>query len=235
MPSNADWDPADVRYNTIRWLIHPESAYAVGPSRANPYTGELYDADIRVSNDYVRFYFDDFKNFINPILDQDITDMWRDNHADNFNDTHICHYGEHLKHKMTFTWNYLVSNNIVVESEEAMMKFVEDGIIDLLLHEVGHTLGLRHNFKASSVFTYDELSDVTFTSEHGVTGSVMDYNATNLLDGGINYFQTKPGPYDYWAIEYGYSEPPFTSNITEKEWLGTIALKSIDPWLAYGR
>ena len=234
MPDDADWDPADVRYNTIRWLVHPESAYAVGPSRANPYTGELYDADIRVSNDYVRFYFDDFENFIDPILEQNISDMWKDEHADNFNDAHVCNYGEHLKHKMAFTWNYLVSNNIVVESEEAMMKFVEDGIVDLLLHEVGHTLGLRHNFKASSVFTYDELSDVNFTSEYGVTGSVMDYNATNLLDGGVNYFQTKPGPYDYWAIEYGYSNPPFTSDITESEWLETIALKSTEPWLAYG-
>ena len=234
MPDNADWDPADVRYSTIRWLVHPESAYAVGPSRANPYTGELYDTDIRVSNDYVRFYFDDFENFIDPLLEQDITDMWKDENIDEINNSHVCSYGEHLKHKMAFTWNYLINNNIVVETEEAMMKFVEDGIIDLLLHEVGHTLGLRHNFKASSVFTFDELSDVDFTSKHGVTGSVMDYNATNLLDGGVNYFQTKPGPYDYWAIEYGYSEPPFTADITEEEWLETIALRSIEPWLAYG-
>jgi len=114
------------------------------------------------------------------------------------------------------------------------MKFVEDGIIDLLLHEVGHTLGLRHNFKASSVFSFDELSDVNFTSEYGVTGSVMDYNATNLLDGGVNYFQTKPGPYDYWAIEYGYSNPPFTSDMEEDNWLETIASKSTESWLAYG-
>ena len=48
MPDDATWDPADVRYNTIRWIVQPESAYAVGPSRANPYTGELYDADIRI-------------------------------------------------------------------------------------------------------------------------------------------------------------------------------------------
>tara|TARA_Y100001968_G_scaffold207396_1_gene190596 strand:+ start:1797 stop:4421 length:2625 start_codon:yes stop_codon:yes gene_type:complete len=234
MPNNADWDPADVRYNTIRWMVQPESAYAVGPSRANPYTGELYDADIRISNDYVRFYFDDFENFIDPILEKDITEIWEEHSNSHNHDNHECNYGEHLKHKMAFTWNYLVSNNIIVDNEESMMKFVEDGIIDLLLHEVGHTLGLRHNFKASSVFTFEELSDTSFTSKYGVTGSVMDYNATNLLDGGVNYFQTKPGPYDYWAIEYGYSNPPFTSNIEEQEWLETIASKSTEPWLAYG-
>tara|TARA_Y100000996_G_scaffold415598_1_gene411629 strand:- start:9218 stop:11842 length:2625 start_codon:yes stop_codon:yes gene_type:complete len=234
MPDDADWDPADVRYNTIRWLVQPESAYAVGPSRANPYTGELYDADIRISNDYVRFYFDDFENFIDPILEKDIVEIWESDNHSHSHDNHTCNYGEHLKHKMAFTWNYLISNNIIVESEESMMKFVEDGIIDLLLHEVGHTLGLRHNFKASSVFTFDQLSDTNFTSKYGVTGSVMDYNATNLLDGGVNYFQTKPGPYDYWAIEYGYSNPPFTSKINEKDWLNTITSKSTEPWLAYG-
>ena len=46
MPDDATWDPADTRYNTIRWMVQPGSAYAVGPSRANPFTGELYDADI---------------------------------------------------------------------------------------------------------------------------------------------------------------------------------------------
>ena len=122
---------------------------------------------------------------------------------------------------------------MITDSHDSMMKFVQDGIIDLLLHEVGHTLGLRHNFKASSVFSVEELSNPTFTEIYGVTGSVMDYNATNLLDGGNNYFQTKPGPYDYGAIEYGYSEKPYGSNMSDSQWLESIALKSTDPWLAY--
>ena len=45
MPDDADWDPADVRYSTIRWLIQPGVGIGVGPSRANPFTGEIYDAD----------------------------------------------------------------------------------------------------------------------------------------------------------------------------------------------
>ena len=98
MPDDAEWDPADIRYNTIRWLVHPESAYAVGPSRANPYTGELYDADIRVSNDYVRFYFDDFQNFINPLFEQNINNIWEEeNDSPISKDIHICNYGEYLK------------------------------------------------------------------------------------------------------------------------------------------
>ena len=41
MPDYANCDPADVRYNTIRWMFQPGRGYAVGPSRANPFSGEL--------------------------------------------------------------------------------------------------------------------------------------------------------------------------------------------------
>ena len=44
-------------------------------------------------------------------------------------------------------------------------------------------------------------------------------NGINLMDGGHNFFQTKPGPYDYWAIEYAYSELPINSIVTENEFL----------------
>jgi hypothetical protein len=54
MPDTATWDPADVRYNTIRWVIYPGQSYAVGPSRTNPFTGQIYDADIRVCVDFIR-------------------------------------------------------------------------------------------------------------------------------------------------------------------------------------
>ena len=64
MPDDADWDPADIRYSTIRWLIQPGVGIGVGPSRANPFTGEIYDADIRIGGDYFRFYFNEFEEFI---------------------------------------------------------------------------------------------------------------------------------------------------------------------------
>ena len=80
----------------------------------------------------------------------------------------------------------------------------------------------RGDYFLGTDFTYEEISNPVFTQEHGVTGSVMDYNATNLLDGGNNYFQTKPGPYDYWAIKYGYSSKPFNSNLSDEEWTETI-------------
>ena len=227
MPDDADWDPADTRYNTIRWMIQPGNAYAVGPSRANPFNGELYDADIRIGSDYLRFYYTDFIEFIDPIQIMAYEDSI-------MHSNHDCHYQDLMKHKMTYAWNYLTATNQISNSRTEMKQFVHDGIVDLILHEVGHTLGLRHNFKASSVYSIEELSNPDFTNQYGVTGSVMDYNATNLLDGGNNYFQTIPGPYDYWAIEYAYSEQEPYSRETEKEFLENIASKSTEPLLAYG-
>ena len=153
MPDDADWNPADIRYSTIRWMIHPESAYAVGPSRANPFTGELYDADIRLSNDYVRFYYTDYINLIVKLgLELNSENINWDNHKENHNHSEEdCKYGEHLKQKMSFTWNYLISSGKIKGDANDLEDIVNDGIVDLVLHEVGHTLGLRHNFKSSSV------------------------------------------------------------------------------------
>jgi hypothetical protein len=72
---------------------------------------------------------------------------------------------------------------------------------------VGHTLGLRHNFKASTSITRAQLKDKAFAASRGISGSVMDYNAFNLPVQGeakSEYNMTTIGAYDYWAIEYGY-------------------------------
>jgi len=45
---------------------------------------------------------------------------------------------------------------------------------------VGHTLGLRHNFRASTVYTQAQLDDPCSTATNGISGSVMEYNAVNI-------------------------------------------------------
>ena len=84
MPDEADWDPADVRYSTIRWMFQPGSGYAVGPSRANPYTGELYDAEIRISADFVRAFYREQTEFVTPMLGQVSMDFDSENPLKNF-------------------------------------------------------------------------------------------------------------------------------------------------------
>ena len=74
------------------------------------------------------------------------------------------------------------------------------------MHEVGHTLGLRHNFKSSIYRSIDNVNSKDKPAD--IAGSVMDYNATNIALDGTNqgyYAMGTIGPYDYWAIEYGYT------------------------------
>jgi hypothetical protein len=55
MPDDATWDPEDVRYNTIRWINSIDAAFALGPSRVNPLTGQILDADILIDANFVKF------------------------------------------------------------------------------------------------------------------------------------------------------------------------------------
>ena len=235
MPADAKWDPADVRYNTIRWIFQPGSGYAVGPSRANPYTGELYDADIRISADFIRSFFNEFEEFIVPSTEQFFLDTINKENKNNdwdIHDHHLeqCSYQSHLTHQMILGWNLLTANNLIdVSSKSSLKEYVHAGLVDLVLHEVGHTLGLRHNFKASSIYTVNELSSPEFTYKNGISGSVMDYHPVNLFNGKV-FFQTTPGTYDDWVIMYGYSN---FYNEDESKSLNLIASQSTNPLLKY--
>ncbi|WP_407652565.1 zinc-dependent metalloprotease [Aporhodopirellula aestuarii] len=87
--------------------------------------------------------------------------------------------------------------------------FVGPLLADLVAHEVGHTLGLRHNFKASSLLTMAEINSEEVKGKKPFTASVMDYTPINYRydvgDVQGDFAMIDIGPYDYWAIEYGYT------------------------------
>lgn len=95
-------------------------------------------------------------------------------------------------------------------------EFIGQQIKDVVMHEVGHVLGLRHNFKASSVYTLEQINSKEWVEQgRPITGSVMDYSPINYANtantagagGGVQgpYFMTTLGAYDIWAIRYGYA------------------------------
>jgi hypothetical protein len=111
-------------------------------------------------------------------------------------------------------------------------ELVGQTIKDIVMHEVGHSLGLRHNFRASTMLDQDELHDTEITRKKGLVGSVMDYVPINLARKGQkqgDYATTTLGPYDYWAIEYAYR--PISGD--EKSELKKIAARSPEPGLEY--
>ncbi|MDJ1468435.1 zinc-dependent metalloprotease [Cytophagaceae bacterium DM2B3-1] len=85
-------------------------------------------------------------------------------------------------------------------------------------HEVGHTLGLRHNFGASSATPVEKLRDKAFIAKNGHTSSIMDYARFNYVaqpEDGITDLFPRIGDYDMWAIEWGYK--PIYETKTEEE------------------
>ena len=90
-------------------------------------------------------------------------------------------------------------------------KFVHDQVFATLVHEMGHNMGLQHNFIGSMAYSAKELQSMPFTDRNGIASSVMEYAPLNIWPRGTpngEYYQTTLGPYDYFAIKYGYQPLP---------------------------
>jgi hypothetical protein len=235
-PDNADWDPADIRYNTIRWFAATDAGFAIGPSRANPLTGELYDADISFSDGIMRSVRGVMPELIGPVSwEQDTVQPilrpgWMQTQA------WSCSMMSDMSSDAAFGFEMLEARGMDADSPEADA-FITQWLIEVTAHEVGHTLGLRHNFRASTIHKFGQVHDKSITSAHGLTGSVMDYIPTNIALRGQtqgDYHQMTLGPYDYWAIEYAYKPLAAASTDAELPELRKIASRVADPMLSYG-
>lgn len=195
MPDNAEWDAGDIRYNVLRWTSSPYPPFGgYGPSFVNPHTGEIIGADIML----------EYVFFTNRVK---AAELWKASDAMKrmqANDPQMCAAGYNMYQNLLMGKAAL---NFRGASEEELGEFVHSALVELTLHEVGHTLGLNHNMKASNLHSPEEINNTELTSKVGLTGSVMDYNAINLAlreENQGDYFQRIPGPYDDWAIEFGY-------------------------------
>ena len=105
-------------------------------------------------------------------------------------------------------------------------------------HEVGHTLGFRHNMKASSSYTVEQLRDPQFTKSFGVEASIMDYGRFNYVAQPGDGARLIPiiGPYDEFAVEWGYKEFPDAKTYDqEKKELDKIVARQLDdPKVRFG-
>lgn len=243
-PDSADWDPADVRYNTIRWFAGVDAAFAIGPSRANPFTGQIYDADIGFSEGIIRNARRLGEEYVSPVSMESEQQplMW----AFGRSARHQCTYATGLSEQAALANTMLdVRGNYTPEMQEKLMK---EYIVEVTAHEVGHTLGFRHNFRASSVLSLNDLHDAAKTSTVGQSSSVMDYNPVMVAPDGKpqgEFCPTTLGPYDYWAVEYAYANvgnealgaiaaraasDPNLPYSTDEDALGTYSAMSIDPF-----
>jgi hypothetical protein len=185
-PDDPAWSPDDIRNSTVRWAAAYHAPYsAVGQSEVDPRTGEILRAEILVSAAAVRTWAREYQE------------------AYGREPTGACAVEAETADQLALADALLQTPGGLPVPDEV----IGAGLRWMLMHEVGHTLGLRHNFRASSAVANDRLRDPAWVKEHGTAVSVMDYLPMNVgaerkpegLWGGA------VGPYDVWAIRYGYS------------------------------
>ena len=232
-PDDADWDTLDGVHASVRWYFGVQSGSAVGPSHSDPRSGEILDADIRVGDGWARYARGLAVEQTGTGSEQALAQLSQHWHGGGTKHA-FCNYAQEAAGEMAFAFEALQANGALAPDSPEAEALVQSVIKDVVTHEVGHTLGLKHNFKASTVYTQAQLRDPAFTAANGTTSSVMDYNAYNLPLPGetpAKLFNGGIGPYDYWAIEYAYRPLPAAS---EAEELERIAARSTEPMLAFG-
>jgi hypothetical protein len=305
--AHMDKDPEDVRYNFIRWLSN-DIGTAIGPSRAHPITGQILDADIVLTDGWIRHFWYQSNELIpqaamegfsaetmawldrNPRWDPRIrlaapedrdaalamrarrgvlayggapaaigdsammgNDALRSLAGYFGPDTNLCMASQGMARNMALMGVAMDVMELLgpedkkdekkddakkddkkdekKEKDEALDGipewFVGPALAHLTVHEVGHTLGLRHNFKSSSIYSMSQINSAELKGKCTV-GSVMDYTPVNInMEDGPMQGDWNPlgvGPYDMWAIEFGYtSEDP-----------KDVVKRGAEPELTYG-
>ena len=230
MPDSADWDPADISYNVIRWVASSQPSYgAIGPSFVNPRTGQILGTDITIewASGSSTPILDDLFNGPSMLQQKDqlyFPGMSNDHYE-------YCTLAQELKTQFVAGLTVLDATDASpAEIKEMHKQF----LTYLVMHEMGHTLGLNHNMKSSQMLMPADINNTEITRKIGLIGSVMDYPAVNVaLDRSQqgDYYTTKAGPYDLWAIQYGYTS--FNEG-EEEAGLRKIISHSNEPGLAFG-
>ena len=229
-PTDKPFDTLATGHPAIRWMTNISTQFgASGPTHVDPRSGEILDANIALESLSTRAARAIRRQFIS-VASADNTEQ---------HDHTQCEYGSLGAEQLGYAIDLQAPPAGLAPDSPEVEAFVLAYLKSTTMHEVGHTLGLRHNFRASRWHTVDELNNKALTEREGNSASVMDYAPINLpmpgQPGGALY-QTTLGPYDYWAIEYGYKTLPNDADGTKA--LAQIAQRSDEQahtWdLAYG-
>lgn len=264
MPDSANWDPSDIRYNTIRWINTVDGNFAMGPSRVNPLTGEILDADILIDASLVSSLKKDYRQMVQPTQTENRTSLsaimqnrllcknglnTEDNNSQELSYLQgmverlsklaskydLC-YGIEASNQFRYGKLALSILRDLPPTSEQTREYIHQYLRLIVAHEVGHTLGLRHNFRGSTMLSPKEMNDTNITSTRGQVASVMDYIPPNIAPESVkqgDYFPSMVGPYDIWAVKYGYSQFEAPSTAAEKPFLRKIASESYKPEYSY--
>jgi hypothetical protein len=241
----------DARYSTIRWNVSDQPWYgAIGPSQVDPRTGEILNADILVEHNMVASFAKQYKRYAGPretlmSVDPNLKEAWMtdeeraeeiswDDIALLRNQKHLhCDLAQRIQLEGNFMRIAMLGREMLPPGSDLPIDYVGAALTWVTAHEVGHTLGLRHNFLSSASVPFDELNDKEVIKKIGMTGSVMDYASANIaLDKNKQgyYFGKGVGTCDKWVIKWGYTvvpgdtpedQEPALEKIASEAWMKT--------------
>jgi hypothetical protein len=260
--TDLDYDHADGRYNVIRMVVSPSSPFAaISLFRTDPISGEILNASITLDGNMVRDVMEEhFRNQESVLRPQERNAMkvlTRDSARTDTDDwflfaspeekaqsaleqqfskygwnSHMCTYSSELAEDSLLSWTSIQAISHDISKEEYVKRY----LAMCVSHEMGHCLGLRHNFAGSTNLTTAQMADDKLTSSEGITASVMDYmppNVMAVLKGSGNFYSPTVGVYDIWAIKYGYVPIDAKTPLGEKYALSQIASQSSLPGHMY--
>lgn len=220
MPDEPEFDTADMRYNVVRWVASPGDAYAVANFRTNPMTGEIINASITVDTNIMRAATGELDNVVKPLS--------------KVPNPFACNCLREGADQAGVAWSALnlLSQPGQFDEDLYIKQFVESFIV----HEMGHILGLRHNFAASTQLSAEDLANPAKVDQKSTAASVMDYVPVNIYafgKPGVAYFGPGLGDYDRWAIRYGYGDFGPAGSRAEQAALAELASQGNTSGLAY--
>ena len=244
-PDDADFDTLDAGIASLRWMTNHEPSFgAIGPSHVDPRSGEILDADIGLESLSSRSLRHLRARILSSAGTAAASQDWDEllqiggpagpTDAGFGHDARACRFGDHGAEQLGYAMDVLAARGEIDPDSPQARQFVLDYMKDVTMHEVGHTLGLRHNFRASHAVSAAQVDDPEFSRRAAFTGSVMEYAPVNLPRPGEPVaapFQTTLGLYDYWAIEYAYKPIAAEGQAAE---LARIAARSGEASLAFG-
>lgn len=199
-PNDPSWDEDDIRYNTVHWLTQSNGGgYAQAGVVFDPRTGELIKTSIVIDADLMYNGYLQGDNFAGGARTQ--PQGFAANEAA---------YAAGARESMNFGL-WALRGMGAAGWNSAPPGYALQFLREIVLHESGHNWGLQHNFIGTQAYNAKELQSTAFTSRYGISNSVMDYIPVNLWPKGTRngtYFQSVLGPYDYYAIHWGYASVP---------------------------
>ncbi|MFI4925985.1 MAG: zinc-dependent metalloprotease, partial [Vicinamibacteria bacterium] len=236
-PDDPNWDAEDVRYSTIRWITSNAPSFgAIGPSRMDPRTGEILDADVLIEGNFMQGFRNTYRRWAGPdAMAQSAFPQLAE--TPSFLPADLrCDVQAGMLDGAALLRTALLLEGAMPPGSSVPEEFMGDALMWVTLHEVGHTLGLRHNFRSSTATPPDKLQDRAWTKAHGLTGSVMDYVSPNISPDRAKqgeYFSTVPGTYDTWAIRFGYGASGESDLAKDAAYAHAIADESTRPGHEY--